>query len=62
MEVEALRLTVQGLIISDMAVVLFVLVVVLGSFSGLEPVELVVAVVFLSSSECRVNQAFFSLW
>lgn len=59
---EALRLTVHGLIISDMAAVLFVLVVVLGSFSGLELVELVVVVVFLSSSECRVNQAFFSLW
>lgn len=59
---EALRLTVHGLIMSDMAVVLLVLVVVLGSFSGLALVELVVAVVFLSSSECRVNQAFFSLW
>lgn len=69
LEVEALRLTVQGLIISDMAAVLLVLVLVvavlvmvLGSFSGFALVQLGVAVVFLSSSECRVNQAFFSLW
>ena len=47
---------------SDMAVVLLVLAVVQGTFSGLVLVELVVAVVFLSSSECRVNHAFFNLW